>query len=98
MNMYAITATSYRAIANAADVQPGETVVDAIPASLLTTLKCAELRRQRDAMLAECDWTQGADSPLDASTKAAWATCRTALRNVPQQTGFPMAIDWPTAP
>lgn len=96
--MYAITSTSYRSIANATDVQPGETVVDAIPASLLTTLKCAELRRQRDAMLAECDWTQGADSPLDATVKAAWSTYRTALRNVPQQNGFSDTVIWPTQP
>lgn len=96
--MYAITSTSYRSIANATDVQPGETVVDAIPASLLTTLKCAELRRQRDAMLAACDWTQVADSPLDATTKAAWATYRQALRDVPAQSSFPDSINWPVQP
>lgn len=96
--MYAITSSSYRAIANATDVQPDETVVDVIPALLLTTLQCAELRRQRDALLASCDWTQGADSPLDATTKAAWATYRTALRNVPQQNGFPDTVNWPTQP
>ena len=96
--MYAITATSYRAIASATDVLPGETAVDVIPASLLTTLRGAEMRRQRDAMLAACDWTQGADSPLDATTKAAWATYRTALRNVPQQNGFPDTVNWPTQP
>ncbi len=96
--MYAITTTSYRTIADASDVQPGETVVDVIPDSLLTTLHAVDTRAQRDAMLAACDWTQGADSPLDVVTKAAWAAYRTALRNVPQQAGFPVAINWPTQP
>lgn len=96
--MYAITPTGYRTISDASDVLPGETVVDVIPASLLTTLQCAELRRQRDAMLAGCDWTQGADSPLDATVKAAWASYRAALRNVPQQTGFPDTVIWPVQP
>lgn len=96
--MYAITPASYRTIADASDVQPGETAVDVIPASLLMSLQCAELRRQRDALLAACDWTMAADSPLNAMAKAAWATYRTALRNVPQQAGFPVTVDWPTAP
>ena len=96
--MYAITSTGYRAIADASEVQTGETVVDVIPASLLATLEASEQRRQRDAMLSACDWTQSADSPLDATKKAAWASYRTALRNVPQQSGFPGSISWPSAP
>lgn len=55
-------------------------------------------RQQRDAMLSACDWTQGADSPLDAITKSAWASYRTALRNLPQQAGFPDSIIWPMTP
>ena len=96
--MYAITSTSYRAISSAADAQPGETAVDTLPTSLLTTLHAAEIRGQRDSLIATCDWTQAADSPLDAATKAAWATYRTELRNVPEQMGFPVVIDWPIAP
>lgn len=96
--MYAITPTSYRAIASAADVLPGETAVDAIPASLLTALAGAEVRVQRDALLGASDWTQGNDSPLDASTKAEWASYRTQLRNFPAQTGFPNNVTWPTPP
>lgn len=96
--MYAITATSYRAIATVTEVQPGETAVDIIPASLLTTLQCSELRRQRDAQLAACDWTQAADSPLDASAKIAWATYRQSLRDVPAQSSFPDSINWPVQP
>lgn len=96
--MYAITTTSFRAIASSDELQPGETAVETLPESLLTTLHGAEMRQQRDAMLAGCDWTQVADSPLGAATKAAWATYRTALRNLPQQSGFPASVTWPTAP
>lgn len=96
--MYAITPTSYRAIASAADVLPGETAVETLPESLLTALLAADVRSQRDARLAACDWTQATDSPLDAATKAAWAAYRTALRNLPEQPGFPGVVSWPTTP
>lgn len=96
--MYAITSSSYRAIALSADVLPGETAVDAIPASLTAALLAADVRRQRDALLSSCDWTQAADSPLDAATKASWAAYRTSLRNLPQQPGFPSTVTWPTPP
>tara|TARA_R110000868_G_scaffold380464_1_gene646473 strand:+ start:721 stop:1176 length:456 start_codon:yes stop_codon:yes gene_type:complete len=53
------------------------------------------VRQQRDSKLAETDWTQLTDSPVD---KAAWATYRQALRDVPTQSGFPWTIDWPVQP
>lgn len=96
--MYAITSTGYRAIANPSDVLPGETAVETIPDSLSTVLLAADMRMQRDALLAACDWTQATDSPLDATTKTAWASYRSALRNVPQQAGFPSTVSWPVVP
>ena len=35
-------------------------------------------------------------SELDATTQALWATYRLALLDVPQQTGFPQTVVWPT--
>lgn len=96
--MYAITATSYRVIASAEGAQPSETVVDVLPDSLLTALHATEMRMQRDGMLRACDWTQSVDSPLDVTTKAAWAIYRQALRDVSAQTGFPDTINWPAMP
>ena len=55
----------------------------------------AEIRTERDAKLAETDWTQVADAPVD---QAAWATYRQLLRDMPEQAGFPNTIDWPVAP
>lgn len=56
------------------------------------------VRYMRDELLANCDWTQMPDSPLDDSTKTSWATYRTALRDISTQAGFPTNITWPTAP
>ena len=53
------------------------------------------VRASRDAKLAECDWTQVADAPVD---KAVWATYRQALRDITAQSGFPWTITWPDAP
>lgn len=53
------------------------------------------VRDQRTTKLAECDWTQLADAPVD---KAAWATYRKALRDITLQSGFPWEIQWPDKP
>jgi hypothetical protein len=53
------------------------------------------VRQQRGIKLADCDWTQVADAPVD---KAVWATYRQALRDVTAQTGFPWTITWPESP
>lgn len=53
------------------------------------------VRGDRNGKLSRSDWTQLADSPVD---KDAWAVYRQALRDLPAQTGFPWAIDWPLAP
>lgn len=57
--------------------------------------KASQMRQQRDYLLSRSDWTQVADAPVD---KAAWATYRQALRDVPSQAGFPWTINWPTQP
>jgi len=54
-----------------------------------------KVRTQRDALLKESDWTQVADAPVDQS---AWANYRQALRDVPQQEGFPQEVVWPQIP
>jgi len=60
--------------------------------------KAAEVRLKRDRLLAESDWTQLADSPLDETGGLAWKEYRTELRNLPQQSGFPSTIQWPGEP
>ena len=46
-------------------------------------------------MLASSDWTQIPDSTAD---KQAWATYRTALRDISSQVGFPYNVEWPLNP
>lgn len=53
------------------------------------------VRTERNKKLADTDWTQLADSSADA---AAWATYRTALRDLPTTDGFPHNTTWPTEP
>jgi hypothetical protein len=53
------------------------------------------VRQSRSDKLADCDWTQVADSPVD---KTAWATYRQALRDITTQSGFPWSVTWPDAP
>lgn len=57
-----------------------------------------EARAKRDALLAASDWTQVLDAPIDADTREAYRVYRQALRDIPEQTGFPGTIDWPVEP
>ena len=52
------------------------------------------VRASRDTLIAKTDWTQCAD--ISAAVKAQWAPYRKALRDVPQQAGFPFNVIWPT--
>jgi len=61
----------------------------------LDAQQAASVRSQRTQKLAESDWTQVADAPVD---KAAWAVYRQALRDVTTQTGFPWEVTWPAQP
>lgn len=54
-----------------------------------------KIRADRDQMLAASDWTQVADAPVN---QLVWATYRQALRDMPQQGGFPHNVSWPSKP
>ena len=56
------------------------------------------VRYERDELLAQCDWTQMPDSPLNSTIKQSWFDYRIALRDITEQSGFPTDITWPTAP
>lgn len=53
------------------------------------------VRSRRDSMLAETDWTQLADSTIDDASMVLWQSYRQALRDIPQQAGFPLDVEWP---
>ena len=62
------------------------------------------LRIHRNILMSNCDWTQGADSPLSDEKKAEWATYRQALRDLPSTASptldgpFISNVVWPTKP
>jgi hypothetical protein len=53
------------------------------------------VRDLRNKLLANSDWTQLSDSPVD---KNAWATYRQSLRDIPAQSEFPWDVVWPITP
>lgn len=58
----------------------------------------APVRIERNVRLAACDWTQLADCPLSTEQKAAWASYRQALRDLPDTSTDPDSIVWPSEP
>jgi hypothetical protein len=53
------------------------------------------VRATRNSLIAECDWTQVSDAPVDSLS---WAIYRQALRDLPLQAGFPFDVTYPTKP
>lgn len=54
--------------------------------------------QKRQKLLSSTDWTQLPNGPLTAEKQAAWATYRQALRDVTDQAGYPLNVEWPTQP
>jgi hypothetical protein len=53
-----------------------------------------QVREERDAKLAACDWRALSDVTLSTE----WRTYRQTLRDVSTQAGFPNSVTWPTEP
>ena len=64
-------------------------------AALKSASEWARFRDIRDQLLAQCDWTQVPDAPVD---QAAWAAYRQALRDLPSNTVDPNNPQWPERP
>lgn len=54
-----------------------------------------EIREKRDKLLAQTDWTQMIDTALSKEEQERYKKYRQALRDIPEQEGFPYNIDWP---
>jgi hypothetical protein len=57
-----------------------------------TAASTRDARQKRNQLLADCDWTQLPDAPVETAT---WATYRQELRDITKQVGFPWEIIWP---
>lgn len=67
-----------------------------IPDTRTDEQKWADIRLQRDELLAKTDWTQARDVTL--SNDSSWQTYRQQLRDLPASTSNPDEIVWPTKP
>lgn len=63
-----------------------------------TLIKAMQVRKERDALLAECDWVTIKAADTNTPVDEAWATYRQALRDITAQDGFPYTVTWPTKP
>ena len=57
-----------------------------------------KIRTRRADLLAQTDWVVLRALETGGSVPAPIAAYRQALRDLPQQPGFPFSIDWPAAP
>ena len=62
------------------------------------TADANRVRSARDGVLKNSDWRVMPDSPLSSSKIAEWKTFRQAIRDIPEQAGFPTNVTWPTKP
>ncbi len=57
-----------------------------------------QVRSKRDRLIADTDYLLTPDYPISAEDLEAVKAYRTALRDVPQQEGFPYDVVWPELP
>ncbi len=72
--------------------------VDARSAQQVLSDLDANARAQRDALLASCDWRVLRAIDRGQPIDEAWSVYRQALRDITDQTGYPLEIRWPAAP
>lgn len=58
----------------------------------------ADVRMKRDTLLAKSDYLMMSDYQLSDEDKALVVAYRQALRDIPEQEGFPTTVQWPVVP
>ena len=76
--------------------KPTDAEVQALSTQYDNARPLKELRETRTKLLAETDWTQGADVPV--GIKTTYQSYRQALRDLPANTTDPANPVWPTKP
>lgn len=93
---------NYREVAvNDKDGNKIATTVEEIPEPTpdeLKERKAAEVRAQRDYLLNKTDYLVSGDYPISAEDLAKVKAYRQALRDIPEQEGFPETVTWPDEP
>lgn len=78
----------------AEEVEQTEEEAKYIDPDELERIEAMDVRWERDRLLKETDWWGVSDHTMSQ----AQSDYRQALRNIPQQEGFPFEITWPTKP
>jgi len=75
--------------------QPTDAEIEAEVERLIAAQPAIEIRAKRNAKLAATDWrvTKALETGLALAPE--WADYRQALRDIPQQDGFPHDVVWP---
>jgi hypothetical protein len=60
--------------------------------------EASALRKSRDELLRQTDFSQLGDAPLTDTQKTAYATYRQSLRDITSQSGWPTEVTFPTKP
>ena len=62
------------------------------------TVLAASARQKRDRLIAATDYLVTPDYPIESDRLAKVKIYRQALRDIPEQSGFPRSITWPAKP
>ena len=77
------------------ETQVWDVIYEDLPFTPRTTEELASnARSYRGGLLSQTDWSSGTDVTMTEGMRA----YRQALRDVPQQAGFPSTVTWPTKP
>lgn len=93
------TAVEYSTIVNANGFEVTDEFVDKLIAHE-TAIAAQKVRAKRDALLDATDKEMTVDRIERESeqTVSAWKAYRQALRDIPEQAGFPFDVEWPVRP
>ena len=78
--------------------QPTDAEIEAEVERLIAEQPAKEARAERDRLLTESDWVTIRATDTGDPVPTEWQTYRQALRDIPEQTGFPEEIEWPQEP
>jgi hypothetical protein len=80
-------------------------VIEKTPEEIADELGCRriaalaeEIRTERNRRIAAVDWTQHLNVPMTDEKQDEWGAYIQKLRDIPEQEGFPEAVEWPVKP
>ena len=95
--------TAFTAIEYSVDMKASDKLVmsDELASEIIayeTAKKAAEVRKMRNQLLVKSDSYMLSDRPESESIISKWKTYREALRDLPEQSGFPWDVVFPEKP